>query len=389
MRTVALGEVAGLGSGGTPKRSVSEYFGPGIPWLSIADLNDGVVVSAKESLTDAGIANSAAKVVPPGTLLVAMYGSIGKLAIAGTELCTSQAIAFVRPDESILDRSYLFHYLLAQRPRLQKLGRGGTQMNISQGDLKKWPVPLPLLDEQRRIAAILDHADSVRAKRRSVLQQQRDLPRAVFADMFGRWNGPCATIAEVALPEKGSIRTGPFGSQLLHSEFVDQGIAVLGLDNVVGNEFTWGKRRYITAEKYEALRRYTVRPGDVLMSIMGTCGRCVVVPSEIETSINTKHICAITVDRGKALPDFVRAAFLWHPMSRQFLARMTKGSIMDGLNMGIIKQTPIPLPDIDSQQVFVDQAKVIDQCTRVSADLQTKSDELFASIQARAFQGEL
>lgn len=191
------------------------------------------------------------------------------------------------------------------------------------------------------------------------------------------------------MPEKGSIRTGPFGSQLLHSEFVDEGIAVLGLDNVVGNQFTWGERRYITAEKYDALRRYTVRSGDVLMSIMGTCGRCVVVPSDIEMAINTKHICAITVDRAKVLPDFVRAAFLWHPMSRQFLARMTKGSVMDGLNMGIIKATPIPLPDLEEQQLFVDRVKVINECTRMSADLQTKTDELFASIQARAFRGEL
>ena len=146
---VTLGDVAQWGSGGTPKRSIPEYFGDGTPWLSIADLNDGIVTSAKESLTADGIANSAAKIVPPGTLLVAMYGSIGKLGIAATEMATSQAIAFAKPREDLVDRRYLFHYLLAQRPRLQALGRGGTQMNIGQADLKAWPIPLPAMPDAR------------------------------------------------------------------------------------------------------------------------------------------------------------------------------------------------------------------------------------------------
>lgn len=296
-------------------------------------------------------------------------------------------------DSSLVERDYLGRFLRSPQAlayyKAKLRGSTARRRSLPSEVFLALDVPLLALDEQRRIAAILDRADGLRNKSLGVLQHHRDLPPAIFRDTFGRWNGPCATIAEVAQPDKGAIRTGPFGSQLLHSEFVDRGIAVLGLDNVVGNEFTWGERRYITVEKYDALRRYTVRPGDVLMSIMGTCGRCVVVPSDIGTAINTKHICAITVDARKALPDFVRAAFLWHPMSRQFLARMTKGSVMDGLNMGIIKATPIPLPDLGAQQAFVDRMKAIDECTCMTAELQTQSDELFASIQARAFRGEL
>ncbi|MGH8894671.1 MAG: restriction endonuclease subunit S [Actinomycetes bacterium] len=382
--TVTLGEVADWGSGGTPKRGVAEYFGNGTPWLSITDLNDGVVMSAKESLTPSGIANSSAKAVPPGTIFIAMYGSIGKLGIAGTTMATSQAIAFAKPKDDVVDSRFLFHYLLAQRPKLQALGRGGTQMNIGQADLKAWPIPLPALSEQRRIAAILDHADGLRTRRRQVLAHLDALTQSIFNDMFA---GPPATSTVEA--EASLIRTGPFGSQLLHSEFVDEGIAVLGLDNVVGNEFRWGERRFITPAKYEKLKRYTVSPGDVLISIMGTTGRCVVVPDDIPTAINTKHICAITPDSTHLDSAFLRAAFLWHPESRAHLLRQTKGSIMDGLNMGIIKAMPIPVPLLSRQQEFAARARQVTDARDRVALASRSDDELFASLQSRAFRGEL
>lgn len=298
----------------------------------------------------------------------------------------STGFAVFRPDASRVDPQYLKHWFRTAdlQSAKDRHSAGATQRAITNSGLTKLTVPVPDIRSQRRIAEILNHADTIRAKRRQVLAQFNELPASIFRAMFEDAR-PAGTVQEFA----GKIRTGPFGSQLLHSEFVDEGVAVLGLDNVVGNEFRWAERRYITQTKYEQLRRYTVEPGDVLISIMGTTGRCVVVPPDIPTAINTKHICAISADRQRLHPDFLRAAFLWHPECREHLARQTKGSIMDGLNMGIIKSMPIPVPPLALQIEFAERLRhLADRRSGVERASQL-DHELFASLQSRAFRGEL
>lgn len=141
-------------SGGTPLRSRSEYYGGDIPWAIIGDLVDGPVARTSSRITAIGLRQSAAKWVKPGSVLLAMYGSIGKLGINSIPLTTNQAIAFTHPNP--IEAKYLFYYLMAARRELIFRGKGGTQSNISQAVIKAFPFVVAPLSEQRRIVAAIE-----------------------------------------------------------------------------------------------------------------------------------------------------------------------------------------------------------------------------------------
>lgn len=148
------------------------------------------------------------------------------------------------------------------------------------------------------------------------------------------------------------MRTGPFGSALHHDEFVEDGIFVLGIDNAVENKFSYNRMRYITEEKYQKLKRYTVKPLDVIITIMGTVGRSAVIPKDIPLAINTKHLACLTLKSELADPYFIANAFQIHPEIIAQMHRSSQGAIMNGLNITIIKNLKFKLPPLNLQQSF-------------------------------------
>jgi type I restriction enzyme S subunit len=127
--TKTLAEVAVWGSGGTPQAGNPRYYGGSIPWAIIGDLNDGGVHTTEKFITEEGLANSSAKLVPAGAILIAMYGSIGKMGIAKVPMATNQAIAFALPKLDQVIPQYLFWFLRSQREVFLSNGKGATQQN--------------------------------------------------------------------------------------------------------------------------------------------------------------------------------------------------------------------------------------------------------------------
>jgi type I restriction enzyme S subunit len=152
-----LGSVAKWGSGGTPKSGTAAFYNGSIPWAVIGDLTEGEVFDTAQAITQLGLESSSAKVVEPGTVLLAMYGaSIGRTGITAVEMATNQAIAFAKVDEKKMNRYFLLKYLQGQKKAFVEAGQGGAQPNISQTVIKPWPIPVPPLAEQERIVEILE-----------------------------------------------------------------------------------------------------------------------------------------------------------------------------------------------------------------------------------------
>jgi type I restriction enzyme S subunit len=247
---------------------------------------------------------------------------------------------------------------------------------------------LPPIEEQQRIAALLDKTHELVAMRRRTMDVVGSLPEALFRTMFveARNSWDMASIESLAAQRRDAIRTGPFGSQLLHDEFTDSGIAVLGIDNAVENRFAWGRRRFISEAKYTQLRRYTVRPGDVLVTIMGTCGRVAVVPHDIPRAINTKHLCCISLDEDRCLPEFLWGCLRFHPQVLRQLGA-TRGAVMPGLNMGLIKRAEVPVPPIQLQPKFVEEMASIRHQQDLMQSSAMQLDALLKAVQHRLFEG--
>ncbi len=161
------------------------------------------------------------------------------------------------------------------------------------------------------------------------------------------------TIDELASPAPRSIQSGPFGSNLRHSEFQATGKLVIGIDNVRDGEFSLGSNHRISEAKFHELAKYAARPGDVLITVMATIGRVCVVPHDIEPAIITKHVYRITVNRDLAIADYVAVALRGSREVRAQLMDSVQGQTRPGLNGRLIKKIQVPVPPLDYQQRIV------------------------------------
>ncbi len=262
--------------------------------------------------------------------------------------------------------------------------------------LKKKKIILPnSLTDQKRIAKVLSHCEELIQKRKQSIKLLDEFLKSTFLEMFGEENPSyddwkIDKIENYAFPKKGSMRTGPFGSALLHSEFKEYGeVRVLGIDNVVNDIFEMGNPRFITKDKFQELKRYQVYPGDVLISIMATNGKSAVVPNDIPTSINTKHLAAITPNTQKVLPFYLKYAIQYHPFILKQLRKNMKGAIMSGLNLSIIKKLQLSQPPILIQNKFTEIVHKHQFLKLKYIQSLTELESLYGSLSQKAFKGEL
>lgn len=321
-------------------------------------------------------------VLSAGDLLIGMDGefNIARWKVDGA-LLNQRVCKIIAKDNA--DEEFLRFALSKALKAIEDRTSFATVKHLSAKELNKLEIPVPPYEEQKKISEILHRLEKVIDIRQNELASLDELIKARFVEMFANGNHDWQEVSIADICE--DTRTGPFGSALHHDEFVDSGVFVLGIDNAVENKFSYNRMRYITDEKYEKLKRYTVYPGDVIITIMGTVGRSAVIPDDMPKAINTKHLACLTPDATIVDSYFLSNAFQIHPVIRGQLERQCKGAIMDGLNLTIIKGLRFELPPLELQKEFVQFFKQVDKSKVAVQKALDETQTLFDSLMQEYF----
>ena len=227
-----LGDIATIQSGGTPARSIAEYWEDGtIPWVKISDIKSKHLNQTEEMITEAGLENSSAKIFPKGTILYTIFATLGETSILDINAATNQAIAGISITDSRVLPDYLYYYLLSQKIHVQKIGRGVAQNNINMKLLRDFDVPLPSKEAQLNIIEQLNRVTELLFLRKQQLTKLDELIKARFVEMFG---DPYTNSKDYPLKKGESFFKLSNGKAVPESKRLNGGIPAYG-----GNGISW------------------------------------------------------------------------------------------------------------------------------------------------------
>lgn len=382
--TAPLGAICDIAIGRTPSRNQPEYWGGEHPWLSIADMNQGpLVYSTKERITSKGVSESGSRLVRRGTVLLSFKLSIGKVAVAGIDTYTNEAIAALPiVDTAKVDRDFLSWALRSIRldEEVDAAAKGKT---LNKAKLERLRIPLPPLDEQRRIAAILEMADAVRRERRESLQLTEDLLHSVFIEMFGTATAPACP--RVALSSHLAFVTS--GGRGWAKYYTTDGAKFIRSLDVQMNEINDSQMIRVTPPVGAEANRTRVRVGDVLLTITGSLiGRAAPVTDAHAGGYVSQHVAILRTQGFQ--PEFLSWALSTQEGQQQIQKHQT-GQTKPGLNFEQIGRLTIPRPSAEKEDTFCKLIRARRLIVTEQRDSLQQAHDLFASLQQRAFSGKL
>lgn len=364
-----LGDICTIQSGGTPSRHNKAYWDDGtIPWVKISDIKDKYLDATEERITKLGLENSSAKIFPAGTILYTIFATLGEVCILNIEAATNQAISGIQLESEQVDKNYLYHYLSSLKSIVNNIGRGVAQNNINMTILRNFEIPLPSLEEQRKIAAVLDKVSDLIAKRRTQLDKLDELVKSRFIEMFGTFpanehDWPVGTIRDVIQEARyGSSRPAVEGGQYQY----------LRMNNITySGELDLTDIKQIDVPESE-LPKCTVQRGDVLFNRTNSkelVGKTCVYDRD-ERMVLAGFVIRVRVN-DRVLPEFL-SAFLNADFSKQMLLGMCKTAIgQANINAQEMQNIGIYIPPISLQNKFVTfKQQVSKSKTAISHSLQ-------------------
>ncbi len=387
---VSISNVTEIVSGGTPKSAVSEYWGGEIKWITPKDMGRLVgfyVSSTSRTISRTGLSKSSAKLVPPNSVILSTRAPIGHLAINEVPMAFNQGCRGLIPTKH-LDVKFLYYFLDSKVDLLNGLGTGTTFKELSKKSLSEIRMPLPPLEEQKRIVAILDEAFAGIDK--AIENTEKNL--ANTKELFGSYLNNIFTQkgegwVEKSLTEICDVRDGTHDSP----KYVTSGIPFVTQKNIKLTGLSFANTKFISNRDHDKFyKRSNVSEGDVLISMIGANrGMTCIVDDQRVFSIKNVGL----IKESSRINQLYLLYFMKSSTAQAYIEEESRGGAQPFIGLTKLRNFPIPIAPLNSQSLIVNQLKELDEKSSSLGELYqqklTALKELKQSLLQKAFTGEL
>ena len=366
-----LRDICRFQSGGTPSRGTPEYFNGKIPWITTVALNGDVIDGnqAIEWITDEAIANSAAKIVPPHSVMIGTRVGIGKVAINSVPMSTSQdIISLIGIDENKWDKKFICHLITANKEHLNSQARGATIKGIKIEVIADLVLPEISVKEQARVSEIIGKVDALICMQQQMARNLDQLIKSRFIELFG----------DIVLNPFGwekeylgvvcDVRDGTHDSPHYHST----GFPLVTSKNVTGGEIDLTDCSLISEADFNKINeRSKVDMGDIIMPMIGTVGKPVIV--NVKPNFAIKNVSLIKFkDDSRVLNTFIRSLLQSDYFDDAVLSKV-RGGTQKFIALGDIRKLVVIVPPMELQEQF---AAFVEQTDKSKLAVQKGLQEL-------------
>ncbi len=392
MRFEKLGNIASIQIGKTPKRDNASWWGKGNLWVSISDLKEKIITKTKEEITELAIKECGCKRITKGTLLMSFKLSIGKVAFAGCDLYTNEAICgLVIKDKNKIFPEYLYYVLKHTKFQGSNVAVKGATLNTA--SLKEIKIPKIPLEDQIRIATLLSKAEALIKQRKESIDLLDEYLKSTFLEMFGdpvrnEKKFPVKKLSEFYITPKEGTKCGPFGSALKKEDYKLTGIPVWNMDNISKKgDFVEEINLWIDDNKYNQLTGYATQNGDVIISRAGTVGKMCVLNSKYDKSIISTNLIRVRFDN-TLLPLYFVSLMTYFKDKVGRLQTGAEGTFTH-MNTGVLNELKFPYPPQNLQTKFANIVEKIETLKAQYKSSLAELENLYGSLSQKAFKGEL
>lgn len=331
-----------------------------------------------------------------GTTIVGRKGTINRPIFVPEPFWNIDTAFGVVPDKE-LDPKYLYYFCV--HFNFMPLDKSTGRPSLAKSDLLKIEMPVPPLPEQERIVArieeLFSQLDAGVETLKKTKAQLAVYRQAVLKEAFDSATEDCRMlpIAEILTKTRKGMSTGPFGTMIKKSDHKTSGVPMLGIENIGKGQFINGNKIYVTPEKAEELKAFTLKAGDIIISRSGTVGEICAVPERAEGALLSTNLMRVSLDNSIIRSDYFIALFQSKGIVLDQIKELCKGSTRDFLNQTILKQIVFPVPSIEKQSEIVSIIEArMSVCDSIEQTVNTalqQAEAMRQSILKDAFEGRL